>query len=197
MNQVIAVRHGQTQWSANGRHTGRTDIPLTDAGREQADLAGARLRGHEFALVLSSPLSRALETCRIAGFGDVVVTDDDLLEWHYGDYEGLTSPEIQAQAPGWSLWTDGCPNGEAVADVAARVDRAIGRCRSTEGDVALFAHGHVLRVLGARWSAQDPSLGAALSLSTASVSVLGWEHSAPVISRWNDTAHLERDQRLP
>jgi broad specificity phosphatase PhoE len=197
MNQVILVRHGQTEWSANGRHTGRTDIPLTAAGREQADLAGQRLRGHDVALVLSSPLARAFETCRLAGYGDVALSDEDLLEWDYGAYEGLTSSEIHARRPGWSLWTDGCPDGERGADVAARVDRVIARCRAADGDVALFAHGHVLRVLGARWSAQDPTLGATLFLSTASVSVLGWEHAAPVISRWNDTAHLEQDRRLP
>ena len=197
MNQVFVVRHGQTEWSLNGRHTGRTDIPLTDEGRHQAELAGARLAGHDLALVLSSPMARAYESCKLAGLGDQAVIDDDLLEWNYGEYEGLRSAEIREQRPGWWMWTDGCPGGETAADVASRVDRVTQRCRAADGDVALFAHGHVLRVLGARWAGQDPVLGATLFLSTASVSVLGSEHDNPVINRWNDTSHLDPGGRLP
>jgi probable phosphoglycerate mutase len=193
---VVLVRHGQTEWSLNGRHTGRTDIPLTDTGRRQAELAGARLQGLDITLVLSSPLSRAYDSCRLAGLGDRAEKTDDLLEWNYGEYEGLRSSEIHADRPDWWMWTDGCPGGEVAADVAKRVDRVIERCQAADGDVALFAHGHVLRVLGARWAGHDPTFGATLYLSTASVSVLGREHANPVIARWNDTAHLEPDGRL-
>lgn len=188
---MVAVRHGETPWSRAGRHTGWTDIPLTDEGRHQAALAGSRLHGYRFGLVLASPLGRAEETCRLAGLGAAAVTDPDLREWDYGEYDGKTSSEIHRERPEWSLWADGCPGGEDAAAVATRVDRVIARCRSVDAPVALFAHGHLLRVLAARWVGSDPPLGACLALSTAAVSVLGWERDTPVVMRWNDTSHLE------
>lgn len=187
---VTAVRHGQTSWSQSGRHTGWTDIPLDETGRHQAALAGSRLVGHDFALVLTSTLGRARETCRLAGLGSSAQEDPDLREWDYGDYDGRTSREISRERPDWSLWTDGCPNGEDATAVAARADRVIARCRDAGGPVALFAHGHLLRVLASRWVGAMPGLGAHLGLSTAAVSVLGWERETPVLTRWNDTSHL-------
>jgi broad specificity phosphatase PhoE len=197
---LILVRHGETIWSAGGRHTSFSDIPLTEHGRDQARRAGSRLSGHPFARVLTSPRHRAVETCRLTGLGDRAEVDDDLREWDYGDYEGLTSEEIWAKSPGWTLWAEGCPGGERGPEVAARADALIARVRATMGqgdDVIAFAHGHVLRVIGARWAAQDLGVGAALGLSTASISVLGWEHAVPVISRWNDTSHLDGGPPLP
>ena len=182
------VRHGETEWARLGRHTGRTDIPLTDLGREQAAAVARRLVNHEFATVVSSPLSRALDTARLAGFGDRVRTDDDLLEWDYGLDEGRTTAEIRVERPGWTIWRDGPAGGEAIESVAARVDRVIARARATETDTLVFGHGHVLRVLAARWIDQPPSEGRLFALSTATVSVLGWEREQPVIERWNDMA---------
>jgi broad specificity phosphatase PhoE len=187
----MLVRHGETEWSRDGRHTGRTDVPLTDDGRHQAALLRTRLVGSEWALVLTSPLSRAVETCRLAGLGAGVQDDPDLLEWDYGAYEGRTTADIRDDWPGWSLWRDGCPDGEDAAAVGRRADRVIERCRAIEGDVALFAHGHLLRVLGARWVGADPAFGASLLLSTAAVSALGYERETPVLTRWNDTSHLD------
>jgi broad specificity phosphatase PhoE len=191
--QVVLIRHGETEWSASGRHTGRTDLPLTHAGRHQAALVNARLVGATWALVLTSPLQRAMDTCRLAGLGAEAEIDPDLREWDYGDYEGLTTPDIHAAQPDWWLWTDGCPGGEQPADVGARCDRVIERCRQAggDGDVALFAHGHILRALGARWVGAPTQLGGSLLLSTASVSVLGWDRDVPALSRWNDTGHLD------
>lgn len=185
---VWLLRHAETRWSLGGRHTGRTDIPLADAGRARGREIGERLAGEEFALVLTSPLERAVETCRLAGLGDRAEPDDDLLEWDYGDYEGLTTAQIRADRPGWYLWTDGCPNGERPADVAARVDRVIARALAAPGDVALFAHGHVLRALAARWLELDVATGGRLALSTGSISVLGFEREMRVVWRWNDAA---------
>jgi broad specificity phosphatase PhoE len=182
------VRHGETEWARLGKHTGRSDIPLTDLGREQAGAVARRLRAHAFAEVLSSPLSRALDTARLAGFADRVTTTDDLLEWDYGLDEGRTTAEIRVERPGWTVWRDGPAGGEPIDDVAARVDRVIGRARATEGDTLVFAHGHVLRVLAARWIDQPPSEGRLFALSTATVSVLGWEREQPVFQRWNDVA---------
>ncbi len=190
-NRIVLVRHGETEWSRSGRHTGRTDVPLTDAGRHQAALLASRLVGGEWALVLTSPRWRAVETCRLAGLGARAEVDDDLQEWDYGVYEGRTTADIRAERLGWSMWRDGCPGGEDAAAVARRVGRVLERVGETAGDVAVFAHGHVLRVLGARWVGTDPAWGAALLLSTASLSVLGWEHDVPVLTRWNDTAHLD------
>jgi len=187
---VVLVRHGETEWSRSGRHTGRTDIELTGTGRRQAEAAGRRLAGETWALVLSSPLRRALETCRLAGLGAQVVVDEDLREWDYGDYEGLTTPEILLREPSWSLWRDGCPGGEQPQDVGRRADRVIERLRASDGDAVVFAHGHLLRVLGARWAEQPPAFGARLMLSTGSISTLGSEHDVPALATWNDTSHL-------
>jgi broad specificity phosphatase PhoE len=185
--QIWLVRHGETEWSRDGRHTGRTDIPLTETGREQARMLGPRLAGHPFSLVLTSPRSRAAETARIAGFADVLV-DDDLCEWDYGAYEGRTTAEIQAEDPGWSIWAGPWSGGETVDEIGARADRVIARCLdpAINGDVLLFAHGHFLRVLGARWIALPPAGGAKFALGTASLSVLGWERSNRVIEAWNE-----------
>jgi probable phosphoglycerate mutase len=183
---IWLVRHGETEWARLGRHTGRTDVPLTELGREQARLVAARLAGVSFALVLSSPLARAFETALLAGFGDRVEPDPDLVEWDYGAYEGRTTSEIRSATPGWSIWRQGPVGGETIDEVAARADRVIARARSVEGNVLLFAHGHVLRVLAARWLGLPPSEGRLFALSTATVSILGWEHGAPVILRWNE-----------
>jgi probable phosphoglycerate mutase len=183
---IWLVRHGETEWARLGRHTGRTDVPLTELGREQARLVAARLAGVSFALVLSSPLARAFETALLAGFGDRVEPDPDLVEWDYGAYEGRTTSEIRSATPGWSIWRQGPVGGETIDEVAARADRVIARARSVEGNVLLFAHGHVLRVLAARWLGLPPSEGRLFALSTATVSILGWEHGAPVIVRWNE-----------
>jgi broad specificity phosphatase PhoE len=185
--QAWLIRHGETEWSASGRHTGRTDVPLTEEGRAQARRLADRLGQRRFALVLSSPLSRAVDTARLAGYPNVV-TDPDLREWHYGDYEGLTTPEIRESVPGWSVWTHPVLGGETADEVAARVDRVIERVRSATGNVALFAHGHVLRVLTARWLDLPPTEGRRFALATATVSVLGWERETPVVERWNSPA---------
>lgn len=187
---VTLIRHGETDWTVTRRHTGRTDVPLTEAGRQQAKLLGARLAYRSFDMVLTSPLSRAAETCRIAGLGDNAIERDELMEWNYGAYDGLTSAEIREDRPGWLLWTDGVPDGETAAQVAARVDRIIAEIRGSSGSVAVFAHGHLLRVFGARWIEQSPSFGAHLKLDTAALCELGWEHGVPSITLWNDRAHL-------
>lgn len=187
-NEVVLVRHGETAWSLSGQHTGRTDIGLTDEGCRQAVRLGARLAGFPFALVLTSPLSRALDTCRLAGLGGMAELADDLHEWEYGDYDGRQTVEIRDERPGWDLWRDGVPGGEAVDDVGCRADRVIERARAASGNVALFAHGHVLRVLAARWVGLAAADGRRLALSTASISVLGWERETPVIQIWNETA---------
>jgi probable phosphoglycerate mutase len=180
------VRHGETEWSRLGRHTGLTDIRLTDLGQAQALATARALDGQAYAAVWSSPLSRALETARIAGFGDRVRTTDDLLEWDYGADEGRTTPEIRAERPGWTIWTDGPLDGETAAGVEARVERVIDRARAERGDTLCFAHGHVLRILAARWLGLRAVEGRRFALSTATISILGWEREAPVIERWND-----------
>ncbi|MEA2274040.1 MAG: hypothetical protein QOI98_2748 [Solirubrobacteraceae bacterium] len=187
---VVLARHGETEWTLSGQHTGRTDVPLTDAGRRQAELLAPRLGGRRFAAVFTSPLSRAAETCRLAGFANGAQVRDELLEWDYGEYEGLTTVEIRQRRPGWQLWRDGCPGGEDAGQVGARVDRLIAEWRTLDGDAAVFAHGHVLRVIAARWVDLPPEAGALLALSTATVSVLGYEREAAVIRLWNDGAHL-------
>ncbi|HXO59940.1 MAG TPA: histidine phosphatase family protein [Candidatus Acidoferrum sp.] len=184
-DNVVIVRHGETEWSRDGRHTGRTDLPLTADGERQAEELATPLRAWQFALVLSSPLQRALETCRLAGYGAKAQLRPELVEWDYGRYEGLTSRQIAEQNPGWSLWRDGGPDGETPADVGRRVDRVIVEVRQVAGDVLIFAHGHVLRVLTARWLEEPPSGGRHYALQTATLSVLGYEHQDPVISRWN------------
>ncbi|HEX9048915.1 MAG TPA: histidine phosphatase family protein [Anaeromyxobacter sp.] len=179
------VRHGETEWSRAGRHTGRTDVPLTADGVEQAAGLRARIGDRRFALVLSSPLRRAWETCRLAGFAGVARRTDDLLEWDYGAYEGRTTPEIRADVPGWSIWTDGVPAGETVEEVGVRARRVIAEATRAGGDVALFAHGHVLRVLAACWLGLAPREGRLLALGTAAVGVLGRENGSPVVRAWN------------
>jgi broad specificity phosphatase PhoE len=184
--EVVLVRHGETEWSRDGRHTGRTDIPLTERGRLQAQAVGAALGGREFALVLTSPLTRAAETCRLAGFGDRAEKRDELKEWNYGDYEGRTTPEIREERPRWSLWRDGAPGGETSAEVGSRVDGVIAEARSAAGDVLLFAHGHLLRVLAARWLGLKPAEGRLFALDPATLSILGYERETPVIRLWNE-----------
>jgi broad specificity phosphatase PhoE len=183
--EIVLARHGETEWSRDLKHTGRTDIPLTDRGRAEAEHLGRALAGRSFARVLSSPLQRAVETCRLAGLGDQVELTDDLLEWDYGEYEGITTAEIRRERPDWYLWRDGCPGGETAADVGRRVDRVIAELRGVEGDAVLFAHGHVLRVLTARWLRLGPECGALFKLDTGTLSTLGFERETPVITRWN------------
>jgi broad specificity phosphatase PhoE len=185
--EVWLVRHAETEWSRSGRHTGRTDVPLTDAGLERARELGAKLGGHDFALVLVSPLERARETARLAGLGDRCQVREDLLEWDYGDYEGITTADIREQRPGWYLWRDGVPNGETAAEVGARCDRVIEEILGVDGDVAVFAHGHVLRALGARWVEEPVGFGGRLYLSTGSICVLGFEREVRVLRTWNAT----------
>ena len=183
--EIVLARHGETDWSRDGRHTGRTDIPLTDNGRRQAELLRGALAEWSFAEVLSSPLGRARETCRLAGLDGVAELTDDLLEWDYGDYEGITTAQIREGRPDWYLWRDGCPNGEDAASVGARVDRVIAGVAGVDGAVALFAHGHLLRVLAARWIGLGPESGALLALGTGTLSVLGYERETRVVRRWN------------
>jgi broad specificity phosphatase PhoE len=189
--EVVLARHGETEWSLSGKHTGRTDVPLTEAGVGHAKALGRRLAGRSFAAVFTSPMSRASETCRLAGFGDAAQVRDELLEWDYGEYEGVTTAEIREQRPDWLLWRDGCPGGETAGAVGARVDRLIGDVRALEGDAAVFAHGHLLRVVAARWVELPPESGGLLYLSTATLSVLGYEREVPVIRLWNDGSHLD------
>jgi broad specificity phosphatase PhoE len=186
--EVVLVRHGETEWSRDGRHTGSTDVPLTEAGREQARALGEALRGRAFALVLTSPLARAAETCRLAGLGDVAQVRDDLREWDYGAYEGRTTAEIREARPGWTLWRDGAPGGETAADVGVRADRVLAELRTVDGDSAVFAHGHLLRVLAARWLGLEPADGGRFALDTATLSALGWERERTVLRLWNASA---------
>jgi probable phosphoglycerate mutase len=185
--EAVLVRHAETEWSLDGRHTGRADIPLTEHGREVAAGLRERLREWSFDLVLVSPSVRARETCELAGLGAGAQPRADLLEWDYGDYEGLTTAEIRAERPGWQLWRDGCPGGESATDVGVRADRVAEEIVSSHANVAVFSHGHMLRVLGARWVGLDASVGGRLGLSTAAVCVLGHERETAVLARWNDT----------
>jgi broad specificity phosphatase PhoE len=187
MAEIVVVRHGETEWSRDWRHTGRTDVPLTDKGRRQAEALGRALGGREFALVLTSPLSRALETARLAGFGDRAGMRDELREWDYGEYEGRRTVEIREERPGWTLWRNGVPGGETADEIRARVDRLLQELRQPDGDILLFAHGHVLRVLAARWLGLEPELGSRFALDTATISVLGYERETPVIRLWNES----------
>jgi probable phosphoglycerate mutase len=185
---VTLVRHGETEWSASGKHTGRTDIPLTETGERKARALKERLKGSTFDRVFTSPLQRAARTCALAGFGDKAKADPDLLEWSYGDYEGRKTKEILVDRPGWLLFRDGCPNGEQPADVGARADRVITRLRAADDRAIVFSSGHILRVLAARWLGLPPSDGRLFMLGTASVSVLGYEHdkTEPAIALWNE-----------
>jgi len=188
-SKVTLVRHGETEWSAAGRHTGLTDIPLTERGEQRARQIGERLAGKTFDRVFASPLQRAQKTCALAGFGDRAVIDPDLLEWNYGDYEGRTTHDIQAERPGWRIFRDGCPNGETAADVGRRVDRVIAKLRAGDDRAILFSSAHVLRVLTARWLGLPPSDGKLFKLDTASVSALAYEHddkAEPVVALWNE-----------
>jgi len=187
---LVLVRHGATEWSVSGQHTGTTDVPLTEDGRANGRALRERLAGYDFALVLTSPLSRARETCELAGFGDRAQLEPDLRELDYGEYEGLTTPEIRATRPGWSVWIDGAPGGETADQVGVRADRVIERALAAGGDAAVFAHGHLLRVLAARYIGLSASHGGNLALSTGSVSELGFERERRVIRLWNDTGHL-------
>ena len=182
---VFAIRHGETAWSLSGQHTGTTDIPLTDNGRRLAERLRPALAKEHFALVLTSPMQRARETCELAGLGGAAVVDRDLMEWNYGAYEGLTNAQIRALAPGWLIFRDGCPGGEAPEQVAARVDRVIARARAAAGDVALFAHGHLLRVLAARWLGLPATGGQHFLLDTGTLSVLGYYRDVPAVRTWN------------
>jgi broad specificity phosphatase PhoE len=179
------IRHGETEWSRSGAHTGRTDLPLTENGCARAKALGKLLRGRAFGLVLSSPLARARETCRLAGYGDAMQIEPNLHEWDYGDYEGLSTAQIRERRPGWSLWVDGVPNGETVEQVGERAHGVIERATASTGDAALFAHGHILRILSAGWLGLAPADGRLLGLDTASISILGYEHDTRVIRLWN------------
>ena len=184
-SRLWVVRHGATEWSLSGQHTSRTDLPLTEAGRAQARADADTLAGVGFSLVLSSPLRRARETCELCGFAGAAELTDDLREWDYGEYEGLTTPAIRERDPGWLLWTDGCPGGESPAQIGARVDRLLERVAGVDGDVLCFAHGHLLRVVAARWCELPVAAGQRFALATAGVGVLGHEHETRVLSHWS------------
>lgn len=184
--EIYLIRHGETQWSSTGRHTGISDIPLTDHGREQAGLLRRKLVTKNFKVVLTSPLRRARETCELAGLGERAEVDPDLMEWNYGDYEGLTSDQIHVTRPGWTVFDDGGgTGGETPEQVGVRVDRVIARVRAVGNDVALFAHGHLLRVLAARWLGRAPRAGAQFLLDTATLCVLSSYGGTPALKRWN------------
>ncbi|MEU5581481.1 MULTISPECIES: histidine phosphatase family protein [Streptomyces] len=193
--RILLARHGQTEWSLSGKHTGRTDIPLLEEGRRGAKLLGERLHrapydGLPDVEVRTSPLSRARETCEIAGFGDRARPWDTLMEFDYGDYDGMTPADIQAVRPGWLIWRDGVPGGETLAQVSARADEVVEWARSADRDVLVFAHGHILRVIGARWLGLDIGFAARIRLNPTSLSVLGWAYGEPAIESWNETGHL-------
>ncbi|MEN8650248.1 histidine phosphatase family protein [Streptomyces sp. 21So2-11] len=193
--RILLARHGQTEWSLSGKHTGRTDIPLLDEGRRGAKLLGERLHKAPFdglpgVEVRTSPLVRASETCELAGFGERAQPWDALMEWDYGAYEGMAPPEIKALQSDWFIWRDGVPDGETLAELSARADEVVAWARSADRDVLIFAHGHILRAIGARWLSEDVSFGARIRLDPTSLSVLGWAYDAPAIERWNDTGHL-------
>jgi broad specificity phosphatase PhoE len=184
--QVVLVRHAETEWTLNGRHTGRTGVHLTEHGRAAAAGLAPLLAKREFAAVLVSPSVRARETCELAGLAGFEELREDLLEWDYGEYEGLTSPEIDARCPGWNLWRDGCPGGEDASAVATRADRVIAEASAAGGDVAVFSHGHTLRVLGARWISLEASGGSKLGLAPGALCLLSHEHGTPILASWNE-----------
>ena len=187
---VYLARHGETEWSLSGRHTGLTDLPLTERGERNARRLGERLSGLKFARVFTSPLQRAARTCELAGFGAQAQVDRDLLEWDYGQYEGRRTKEIHDTRPDWQLVRDGCPGGESPEQVGARADSMLGKVRAIQGDVLIFSSGHLLRVLAARWLGLEPAAGKYFLLSTASLSALGYERTQPVIRLWNETRHV-------
>lgn len=182
---LFVIRHGATEWSKNGRHTGITDLPLLPEGEDQARATAKLVAGHEFSLVLTSPLQRARHTCELVGLGEQAEIDDDLRELDYGSYEGITTAKIRETVPDWTVWTHPCPGGETLEQAAVRVDRVIDRARSASGDVAVFAHGHILRILTARWCDLDPIEGRRFVLHTATLSELGWERDDPAVILWN------------
>jgi len=186
--EIHIIRHGETAWTDSGQHTGLSDIPLTERGERQARRFGEHLRGRTFHYVFTSPLQRARRTCELAGFSDTAQIDPDLVEWNYGEYDGLTRTEILKRHPGWQVFRDGCPGGESVAEVGARVERVIKRLRTFDCDVLLFSSGHFVRVLAARWLGLDASCGRLFLLCTTTLSVLGYDHdrSEPVLRLWND-----------
>ncbi|WP_328871609.1 histidine phosphatase family protein [Streptomyces sp. NBC_00287] len=193
--RILLARHGQTAWSLSGKHTGRTDVPLLEEGRRGAKLLGERLHrapleGLPGVEVRTSPLVRARETCELAGFGERAAVWDTLMEWDYGDYEGMTPAEIQAVRPGWLIWRDGVPSGETLDSVSARADEVVSWARSADRDVLVFAHGHILRSIGARWLGLPLSFAARIRLNPTSLSVLGWAYGEPAIESWNDLGHL-------
>jgi broad specificity phosphatase PhoE len=193
---VFAIRHGETAWSLGGQHTGTTDIPLTDNGQRLAERMRPMLQKERFALVLVSPMQRARKTCELAGLGDQAEIDRNLLEWNYGDYEGLTPKQIAETAPGWMIFRDGCPGGETPEQVGMRVDRVIARARGIQGDVALFAHGHVLRVLAARWIGLSVQAGQHFLLDTGTLCVLGSYRDVPAVRVWNGRFGSEPQERI-
>ena len=191
MPEVVLVRHAETEWSLSGKHTGRTDVPLTESGRQRASALGSELATRRFELVLTSPLARATETCVLAGFGERAVRRDELMEWDYGAYEGRKTLEIREQLPGWTLWRDGVPEGELAEEVATRADRVLEEIRAVSGDSLVFSHGHLLRVLTARWLGLEPQAGRLFALDPGSLSVLGYERETPVIRLWNSRVLFE------
>jgi probable phosphoglycerate mutase len=191
--EVVLVRHGQTEWTITGQHTGRTDKPLTEIGRQQAIALKAMLAGYDFTAVFSSPLSRAKETAELAGFAPLEI-DDDLMEWDYGIYETRRTRDIRQEIPGWSIWTHEIIDGESIEALAGRCDRVIARTDAVEGAVAVFGHGHALRVLAARWLGLPPTAGAHFVFETAAISVLGWERENRALLHWNDCCHLRGDE---
>jgi broad specificity phosphatase PhoE len=187
---VVLIRHGSTEWSVSGKHTSFTDVQLTEAGRRDAERLRERMAGRRFALVLTSPRARARVTAELAGYGDVAQVDEDLVEVDYGEYEGRTTPEIRVEQPGWTVWAHGSPGGETVDQVGARADRVIERALAADGDTLVFAHGHLLRILGARWIELPAIYGGHLLLDTGSICELGFERERRAIVLWNDTLHL-------
>jgi broad specificity phosphatase PhoE len=197
--KLYLARHGETAWSLSGQHTGRADIPLTEKGERNARSLGARLKGLSFVKVFASPLQRATRTSELAGFGTVAIIDPDLMEWNYGQYEGKRTVEIRQERPNWNLFRDGCPAGETLDDISARADRVIGRVRACAGDVLLFAHRDILRILAVRWVGLPGIDAQHFLLTTASLSILGYDHGLdqPVICLWNDDRHLAGDDVRP
>ena len=195
MQEIWLIRHGETAWSSAGRYTGRTDIPLTETGRAQAEALRQRLADRFFPLVLTSPLMRAAETCRLAGYGGSAQCEDDLMEWDYGQYEGRTTAGIRGEIPGWSLWADNPAGGETLAQVAQRANNMVGTVKAASSDAIIFGHGHLLRVLAACWLGLPPDSGRLLALATASVSILGYERETRVIVTWNDVCHLPAEDK--
>lgn len=191
LRKIYLIRHGETSWTLSGQHTGKTDLPLTPKGEQDALLLGKRLKGHTFEKILTSPLKRAEDTCELAGLAKHVYRDPDLVEWNYGDYEGLTTQEIHKRSPNWTIFERGAPNGESLSDVSARANKILAKIHSIHGDIALFSHGHFLRILAARWLNLPAQEGKHLLLSACSLSILSYERQTPVLALWNDTSHLQ------